>query len=55
LLTEIIQGRELHELDEITADSLSIALGGLPPASTHAAHLAHDALRALLHHLRPTL
>jgi nitrogen fixation NifU-like protein len=54
LLTEIIQGRELHELNNITADSLSIALGGLPPASTHAAHLAHAALRALLHRLRPT-
>jgi nitrogen fixation protein NifU and related proteins len=54
LLTELIQGRELHELNAITADSLSTALGGLPPASAHAAHLAHDALRALLHHLRPT-
>jgi len=54
LLTEKIHGRELHELNEITAGSLSIALGGLPPASAHAAHLAHDALRALLHYLRPT-
>jgi nitrogen fixation NifU-like protein len=53
LLTEQIQGRELHELNAISADSLSAALGGLPPASSHAAHLAHDALRALLHHLRP--
>jgi nitrogen fixation NifU-like protein len=55
LLTELIQGRELHELHDITAGSLSIALGGLPPASAHAAHLAHDALLALLRHLRPTL
>ena len=55
LLTEQIQGRELHELDDITAGSLSIALGGLPPASAHAAHLAYDALRALLYHLRPAL
>jgi nitrogen fixation NifU-like protein len=55
LLTEQIQGRELQELNEISADSLSASLGGLPPASAHAAHLAHDALRALLHHLRPTL
>ncbi len=54
LLTEIIQGRELHELNDINADSLSTALGGLPPASAHAAHLALDALRALLHRLRPT-
>ena len=55
LLTEQIQGRELGELNEISADSLSNALGGLPPASDHAAHLAHDALRALLHELRPAL
>jgi nitrogen fixation NifU-like protein len=55
LLTEIIQGKELHELNDINADFLSTSLGGLPPASAHAAQLAHDALRALLHHLRPTL
>jgi nitrogen fixation protein NifU and related proteins len=55
LLTELIQGRELHELNDITADSLSSALGGLPPASAHAAHLAYDALRALLQILRSTL
>ena len=54
LLTELIQGRELPELDDINADSLSTALDGLPPASAHAAHLAHDALRSLLHRLRPS-
>lgn len=53
LLTELIQGRELYELNEITADSLSTALGTLPPASAHAAHLAHAALRTLLRNLRP--
>jgi len=53
LLTEIIQGRELHELNDINADSISTALGTLPPASAHAAQLAHDALRALVHHLHP--
>lgn len=54
LLTEKIQGRELDELHGLTADSLSSALGGLPAASAHAAQLAHDALRTLLHRLRPT-
>jgi nitrogen fixation NifU-like protein len=48
LLTEKIQGRELHELRQFSADALAGELGGLPPASFHAAHLAHDALRALL-------
>lgn len=47
-LTETIQGRELLDLQQITADSLSNALGGLPAASFHAAQLAHDALAALL-------
>ena len=54
LLTEKIQGRELHELRDLTADSLATALGGLPSASAHAAQLAHDALRALLLHLHHT-
>jgi nitrogen fixation NifU-like protein len=53
LLTELIQGRELHQLNDLSADSISAAIGGLPPASAHAAHLAHDALQTLLHHLRP--
>lgn len=48
LLTELLQGREVAELSAITPESLSAALGGLPPASFHAAQLAHDALRSLL-------
>jgi nitrogen fixation NifU-like protein len=48
LLTETIQGRESQELKQITAESLSKALGGLPQASFHAAQLAQDALEALL-------
>lgn len=52
LLTELIQGRELSELASISPDSLARALGGLPPASFHAAQLALDALQALLQKLR---
>jgi len=48
LLSESIQGRELRVLHSLTAESLATALGGLPPASLHAAHLAFDALQALL-------
>jgi nitrogen fixation NifU-like protein len=51
LLTELIQGRELHQLNALSADSISTAIGGLPPASIHAAHLAHAALQSLLRHL----
>lgn len=48
LLTESLQGRELSTLSALTPESLSSALGGLPPASLHAATLAHDALQVLL-------
>ena len=52
LLTELIQGRELSELASISPESLAHALGGLPPASFHAAQLAIDALQSLLQKLR---
>jgi nitrogen fixation protein NifU and related proteins len=48
LLTESVQGRELNTLSSVTPESLAASLGGLPPASFHAAQLAHEALKALL-------
>ena len=48
LLTESMRGRELRGLRNITAESLSETLGGLPEASFHAAQLARCALEALL-------
>jgi nitrogen fixation NifU-like protein len=48
LLTESIQGKELVSLLALTPESLAALLGGLAPASFHAAHLAYDALQALL-------
>jgi nitrogen fixation protein NifU and related proteins len=48
LLTESVQGRELQALRGITAEFVAASLGGLPPASFHAATLAHDALQQLL-------
>lgn len=48
LLTEIMRGRELGALGAISAESLATALGGLEPATFHAAQLASDALRALV-------
>jgi nitrogen fixation NifU-like protein len=48
LLTESIQGRELRSLPAFTPEHLAASFGGLPPASFHAAQLAHDALKALL-------
>ena len=52
LLTELIQGRELSELGTIQPESLAQSLGGLSPASFHAAQLAVDALQLLLPKLR---
>ena len=51
MLTECMWGREVSSLGSVTAESLASSLGGLPPASYHAATLAHDALEALLHSL----
>jgi nitrogen fixation NifU-like protein len=53
LLTEKVAGKTGREASAITADALSEALGGLPPASFHAAQLGVDALAQLLHHSRP--
>jgi nitrogen fixation protein NifU and related proteins len=48
LLTEQLRGQTASEARAITAESLSIALGGLPPATFHGAQLAADAAAAIL-------
>jgi nitrogen fixation protein NifU and related proteins len=48
LLTESVKGRKLGALSSITSESVAKSVGGLPEASLHAAHLAYDALQALL-------
>jgi nitrogen fixation NifU-like protein len=48
LLTEMLLGKTLEEIEEITAERISEALGGLPPATKHASQLAEDGLDALL-------
>ena len=47
-LTEMVQGRSLAEARALKRQELVSALGGLPEASTHASHLAMDALAAAL-------
>jgi nitrogen fixation NifU-like protein len=51
LLTEWLVGKTLDEIREITAEQISLALGGLPPATRHASQLAEDAIDALLDRL----
>jgi len=48
LLTEKMTGRTINDLSEITSDKLASDLGGLPPASAHAAQLAAEALAAIV-------
>ncbi|MCI0404442.1 MAG: iron-sulfur cluster assembly scaffold protein [Acidobacteria bacterium] len=50
--TELAQGKSVEELRALTERELIQALGGLPPASRHAAQLAADALRALATELK---
>jgi nitrogen fixation NifU-like protein len=47
-LTERLTGSTLAVARSITAETISEALGGLPPATFHAAQLAAEALSLLL-------
>jgi nitrogen fixation NifU-like protein len=48
LLTEKMTGRTINDLSKITSDKIAADLGGLPPASAHAAQLAAEALQSIL-------
>ena len=47
-VTELVSGRTLDEAKKLSIDELVSVVGGLPAASTHASHLAMDALAAVL-------
>jgi nitrogen fixation protein NifU and related proteins len=48
LLTELLIGQSRTEIEQITADRIAGELGGLDPATHHAADLARDAVEAVL-------
>jgi nitrogen fixation protein NifU and related proteins len=48
VLTELLRGKPVNEAKNISPDKISQALGGLPPATFHAAQLCRDAVTALL-------
>jgi len=50
-LTELVRGRSMKEARALTRNELVNAVGGLPPASMHASHLALDTLKAALDQL----
>ena len=51
-LTEMIVGLTAPEAAALSRESLVRAVGGLPNESTHASHLAMDALQAALKQIR---
>ena len=51
-LTEAILNKSREELAALTSEHIEAGLGGLPPASRHAAVLAVDALKRLLEQIR---
>jgi nitrogen fixation NifU-like protein len=50
-LTELVQGQSVAGARAMQREQLVKSVGGLPPASSHAAHLAIDALHAALDQL----
>ena len=48
VVTEMMKGRSIAEMGEISAAEIERAVGGLPSASHHAGVLAADAVRAVL-------
>ncbi len=50
-LTELVWQRSLADARELRREQVVQAVGGLPPESIHASHLAMDTLRALLQQL----
>jgi nitrogen fixation protein NifU and related proteins len=51
-LTELVLGKTLAQTRALPRKELLAAVGGLPPASMHATHLAFDALHAALDQLK---
>jgi len=51
VLTELVLGKTPKDVAKVSREELVRQLGGLPEASTHASHLAMDALAALLKNL----
>lgn len=48
MITEMIKGRSLSELKEVTNKAVAEALGGLPTIKLHCSVLAEEALKAAL-------
>jgi nitrogen fixation NifU-like protein len=51
-LTELVKGRSVEAASRLRREELVEAVGGLPETSSHASHLAMDALAALLKQIK---
>jgi len=51
VITELVKGKNLDEARQVSREELVQKVGGLPPASAHASHLAIETLAALLRNL----
>jgi len=51
-ITELVKGKTVDEARSLQAVNVVGAVGGLPEASTHASHLAIDALRVALRQIK---
>jgi NifU-like protein involved in Fe-S cluster formation len=51
-ITELVKGRTIAEARALRPADIERAVGGLPQASSHASHLAIDALTAALQHIQ---
>jgi nitrogen fixation protein NifU and related proteins len=47
-LTELVLGKTIEQVRDLDREQLVNRVGGLPPASMHASHLAMDALAAAI-------
>jgi nitrogen fixation protein NifU and related proteins len=47
-VTELAAGKTVDQAEAIKREELLVKIGGLPATSTHASHLAIDALKALV-------
>lgn len=52
-LTEMVLGKSPAQASKLSREDLTLAVGGLPQASSHAAQLALDALSSALAKLKP--
>ena len=52
IMTELAKGKTLAQAEQITAEDICLAAGGLPPGKQHCSNLAAQALQQAISHYR---